>query len=123
MVVIKELQTTESGSGFNFLIFASSGSNRSKKNKTNVCLSQTHTGREDVCGPRLAVGKRPASLLPTSSFPVCSHFLSCLSLPSATCRLPESRAQSPETSPGKSLYVLRPGEICLFTKMTYKNVQ
>lgn len=31
---------------------------------TNACLSQSHTGREDVSCPRLAAGKRPASLFP-----------------------------------------------------------
>lgn len=35
---------------------------------TNVCPTQSHTGREDVSGSRLAAGKRPASLLPTSPF-------------------------------------------------------
>lgn len=55
---------------------------------TNAWLSQSHTGREDVSGLRLAAGKRPASLLPTSSFPVCSYILYCLSLPSGMCWLP-----------------------------------
>lgn len=80
------------------------------------CLSvpEPHRKGEDVSGLRLAAGKRPASLLPTSSFPVWSYFLSCLSLPSGTCRLPESRAQSTETCTEQNVCVCPLGElICL----------
>lgn len=94
---------------------------RATEVNTNACLFRSHTGREDVSGPRLAAGKHSASLLPTSSFPVCIHFLSCPSLQSGMCRLPESESQSQETSPELNAFVWLRG-ICLFTKQCRKTV-
>lgn len=71
-----------------------------------MCLSPSRTGREDVPGPRLAAGKCSASMLPTSSFPVCSHFPTYPSPPSGTCRLPEPRSEWPEMSPEPNACVL-----------------
>lgn len=95
-----------------------------KQAETRVCPSHAHIEREDVSALRLAAGKRPASLLPTSSFPVYSHFL----LPPAMYRRPESQAQSAETAcvrAGKlfgaiSMYIHFPRPAPRLTRLMFK---
>lgn len=76
------------------------------------CVSASEPRRKgaDASAPRLAEGKCPASLFPTSSFPVCGRFLSCCSPPSGPrCRLPEPPAQSAETRAGRRVRVFADG--------------
>lgn len=76
------------------------------------CVSASEPRRKgaDASAPRLAAGKCPASLFPTSPLPVCGRFLSCSSPPSGPrCRLPEPAAQSAETCAGCRVRVFAVG--------------